>query len=79
MQELLRHSSLPSTLDVYTQAITPAQETAQAAVMRLSFFQGGIGKRKHRSEGLETSNPLYKGQLDLSTEGHSCVALLHPD
>ena len=38
MQELLRHSSLRSTLDVYTQAITPAKHTAQAAVMLLGVF-----------------------------------------
>jgi integrase len=37
MQELLRHSSLRSTLDVYTQAITPAKHAAQAAVMSLVF------------------------------------------
>jgi integrase len=33
MQELLRHSSLRSTLDVYTQAISPAKHEAQAAVI----------------------------------------------
>jgi integrase len=37
MQELLRHSTLRSTLDVYTQAITPAKQNAQAAVMSLVF------------------------------------------
>jgi integrase len=37
MQELLRHSTLRSTLDVYTQAITPAKHAAQAAVMSLVF------------------------------------------
>jgi len=37
MQELLRHSTIRSTLDVYTQAITPAKQTAQAAVMALVF------------------------------------------
>jgi integrase len=37
MQELLRHSSLRSTLDVYTQAITPAKHAAQAAVVSLVF------------------------------------------
>src|SRR5207302_6233969 len=37
MQELLRHSSLRSTLDVYTQAITPSKHAAQAAVMSLVF------------------------------------------
>jgi integrase len=38
MQELLRHSSFRSTLDVYTQAITPAKHAAQAAVISLSFL-----------------------------------------
>ena len=37
MQELLRHSSLRSTLDVYTQAISPAKHAAQAAVLGLVF------------------------------------------
>jgi integrase len=37
MQELLRHSSLRSTLDVYTQAIAPAKHAAQAAVLSLVF------------------------------------------
>src|SRR5712691_10021455 len=37
MQELLRHSSFRSTLDVYTQAITPAKHAAQAAVISLVF------------------------------------------
>jgi hypothetical protein len=37
MQELLRHSTMRSTLDVYTQAITPAKQNAQAAVMSLLF------------------------------------------
>lgn len=37
MQELLRHSSLRSTLDVYTQAISTAKHAAQAAVLALVF------------------------------------------
>jgi integrase len=37
MQELLRHSTMRSTLDVYTQAITSAKQSAQAAVMSLVF------------------------------------------
>ncbi len=37
MQELLRHSSFRSTLDVYTQAISPAKHVAQAAVLALVF------------------------------------------
>ncbi len=43
MQELLRHSTLRSTLDIYAQAITPAKRAAQAAVLSLVFpeTQGG--------------------------------------
>src|SRR6266436_2718754 len=37
MRELLRHSSLRSTLDIYTQAITPAKHAAQRAVLSLAF------------------------------------------
>jgi integrase len=37
MQELLRHSSLRSTMDIYTQAVTPAKQAAQAAVLSLVF------------------------------------------
>jgi len=37
MQELLRHSSLRSPLDIYTQAITPAKRAAQRAVLSLVF------------------------------------------
>jgi integrase len=37
MQELLRHSTIRSTLDVYTQAVTAAKQNAQAAVMSLVF------------------------------------------
>ena len=37
MQELMRHSSLRSTMDIYTQAVTPAKHAAQAAVLSLVF------------------------------------------
>jgi hypothetical protein len=37
MQELLQHSSLRSTIDIYTQAVTPAKHAAQAAVLSLVF------------------------------------------
>ncbi len=40
MQELMRHSSLRSTLDIYAQAITPAKHAAQAAVVSLMFPPG---------------------------------------
>ena len=35
IRELLLHSSLRSTLDIYTQAVTPAKHAAQAAVLSL--------------------------------------------
>ena len=37
MQEMMRHSSLHSTLNVYTQAVTPAKHEAQAAFLSLVF------------------------------------------
>jgi hypothetical protein len=37
MQELLRHSCLRSTLDVYTQAISLAKHAAQAVAHALVF------------------------------------------
>jgi hypothetical protein len=43
MQELLRHSSFRSTLDVYTQAVTPAKHAAQAALMSLVFSEDANG------------------------------------
>jgi hypothetical protein len=43
MQELFRHSSLRFTLDIYTQAITPAKHAAQAAVLSLVFSHEANG------------------------------------
>jgi integrase len=37
MQELMRHSTLRTTTDVYTQAVAPAKHAAQAAALALSF------------------------------------------
>jgi len=44
MQELMRHSSLRSTIDIYTQAVTPAKHAAQAAVLSLVFSAEPRGK-----------------------------------
>jgi hypothetical protein len=52
MQELLRHSTLRSTLDVYTHAITPAKHAAQAAVLSLVFSR----EADEMSQSLESSN-----------------------
>jgi integrase len=46
MQELLRHSTLRSTLDVYTQAVTPAKHAAQAAVVSLIFSSSAGGESR---------------------------------
>ncbi|MFZ1975258.1 MAG: site-specific integrase [Candidatus Acidiferrales bacterium] len=43
MQELLRHSTLRSTLDVYTQALAPAKHAAQAAIFSLVFSDEANG------------------------------------
>jgi integrase len=37
MQELMRHSTLRTTMDIYTQAVAPAKHAAQAAVLALFF------------------------------------------
>ncbi len=49
MQELMRHSSLRSTIDIYTQAVTPAKRAAQAAVLSLVFPAKPIRKMQSRS------------------------------
>jgi hypothetical protein len=51
MQELLRHSSLRSTLDIYTQAITPAKHAAQAAVLSLVFSRKANGTSESSASG----------------------------
>jgi integrase len=51
MQELLRHSSLRSTLDIYTQAITPAKHAAQAAVLSLVFSREANGASESPASG----------------------------
>jgi integrase len=50
MQELMRHSSLRSTIDIYTQAVTPAKHAAQAAVLSLFFPSNRIAKFNPRSK-----------------------------
>ena len=52
MQELFRHSSLRSTIDIYTQAVTPAKHAAQAAVMSMVF-----------TGEAETERHVFRGQL----------------
>jgi len=57
MQELMRHSSLRSTMDIYTQAVTPAKHAAQAAVLSLVFSaepRGDVQSAQH--EGTKFHN-----------------------
>ncbi len=49
MQELMRHSSLRSTIDIYTQAVTPAKHAAQAAVLSLFFPPNRLARFNPRS------------------------------
>ena len=55
MQELMRHSSLRSTLDVYAQAVGPAKQAAQTAVLLLLFPPEGQ-RVISRSSGLRTQH-----------------------
>jgi integrase len=50
MQELMRHSSLRSTIDIYTQAVTPAKHAALAAVLSLFFPPNRIARFNPRSK-----------------------------
>jgi len=76
MQELLRHSSLRSTLDVYTQAISPAKHAAQAAVRSLVF----ASRAELRCGGL--SGPIAKAEhmktIVITEKGCKKGAKLHP-
>jgi len=50
MQELMRLSSLRSTIDIYTQAVTPAKHAAQAAVLSLFFAPNRVARFNPRSK-----------------------------
>jgi hypothetical protein len=50
MQDLLRHSTLRSMLDVYTQAITASKRAAQDAVMLLVLGDDVAGTDTERQE-----------------------------
>jgi hypothetical protein len=66
MQELLRHSSVRSTLDVYTQAITPAKHAAQAAVSSLVFSCETNGA----SQLLGSNGTAALEQINNAKKGH---------
>jgi len=50
MHELMRHSSLRSTIDIYTQAVTPAKRAAQATVLSLVFLASPHVNAQSRSK-----------------------------
>ena len=62
MQELMRHSSLRSTIDIYTQAVTPAKRDAQAAVLSLVFSGEPHVKIRSRSK----KAPRWRPRRDLN-------------
>ncbi len=58
VQELLRHASVKITLDIYTQAMTPAKRKAQSRVVSMirpelrgngAILEGEAGKSVHES------------------------------
>jgi hypothetical protein len=82
MQELLRHSTIRSTLDVYTQAITPAKQNAQAAVMSLVFssqrrnhIKGHCGSRFLGANWVQECTQFAPNFADFSSPNHP-VSLL---
>jgi hypothetical protein len=50
MQELMRHSSLRATIDIYTQAVTSAKRDAHAAVLSLVFPPNRVARLNPRSK-----------------------------
>jgi hypothetical protein len=79
MQELLRHSSLRSTLDVYTQAISPAKHAAQAVVLALAFpLKPTPSQSRKRDQIVKAAQlkPLYIDNAD-ARRAQNCT-LLHP-
>jgi hypothetical protein len=68
MQELLRHFSMRSTLDVYTQAITPVKHAAQAAVVSLVFSSDANGASIFGGQGT-----LPHGRTKRAQKGAKCA------
>ena len=66
MQELLRHSSLRSTIDIYTQAVTPAKHAAQAAVLTLIFpAETNLKINRIRLSNASCCAASFSGALDV--------------
>jgi hypothetical protein len=73
MQELLRHSSFRSTLDVYTQAVTPAKHAAQAAVISLVFSSDDHSCRKTEVGQDETDMQPVRGVGEMRSDSRPGV------
>jgi hypothetical protein len=69
MQELLRHSSLRSTLDVYTQAITPSKQAAPDAVMSLVLSAKGLIDSDTNQSRMEIEKQTKSGG-NCAVKGH---------
>jgi hypothetical protein len=79
MQELMRHSSLRSTLDIYAQAITPAKHAAQAAVVSLMFPPGSSSAAVADSAELRPQSVDIREVSGRRTQmGRKTAPFLHP-
>lgn len=76
MQDLLRHSSMRSTLDVYTQAITPSKHAAQDAVLSLVLSARGIqpAARFATNSRRESTQKGHKRDTDLCPFAPSMIS-----
>ena len=81
MQELLRHSSLRSTIDIFTQAVTPANHAAQTALLSLPFpptRTAMFSPRSKRWQPIGLSHRRFEA-MDLKVQkGYRIVFLLRP-
>ena len=78
----MRHSSLRSTIDIYTQAVTPAKRDAQAAVLSLLFpaettRQSSIAEQEGTPPS-DCSVDILGGKGLRVQKGHQTVSILHP-
>jgi hypothetical protein len=77
MQELMRHSSLRSTIDIYTQAVTPAKHAAQSPFFppnRIAKFNPRI----KREPAIRLLPRRFKVMNLRVQKGHRIVSILHP-
>jgi hypothetical protein len=78
MQELMRHSSLRSTLDIYAQAITPAKHAAQAAVVSLMLPPGSSSAAVSTPRNIRPNSVDRREVAGRRTHGAQKCALFAP-